>query len=232
MNQLEKIALFRQVEKSTLRKIWAAGKVVKYNRGEYCFQAKVKNSNVYILLTGKVAIYNLTHAGKRKTIFYLGAGHILNDQILKYSIPTVNCMSLDESIVFTIPKDKFLNFMAQDFSLVQAVLASNECKMVRMSHQLKNTLGCVPLERKVAYKLWKLTMDFGIKTEKGIYIDIPLSITELADFVGAPRESTSRALKKLVERGFVRLEQKRIYVIKPEELEEFYKTGNLFFASS
>lgn len=227
MNQLTTLKLFAQVEQSTIDKLWNTGKTAAYQKGEHCFRAKENNVNIYILLTGKAAIYNLTHSGKRKTIFYLGSGALLNDHILKNSLPAVSCESVDESVIFSIKKDDFLNIMQEDFNLTQAVLEDYERKMFRMSHQLKNTLGCVYLERKIASKLWKLSRDFGVETPQGLSIDIPLSITELADFVGAPRESTSRALKKLTEKGMILVESKKIYVKDTKKLSRYYKTGKM-----
>lgn len=227
MNQLITLELFKQVDKYTIDKLWDEGKVVTFQRGEHCYKAHEPNNSVFILLSGKVAIYNLTHSGKRKIIFYLGKGSLLNEQITKNSIPTIYCESVDECTMFSISKDKFLKLMAEDFTLVQVILADYERKIFRMSHQLKNTLGCIYLERKLASKLWKLSRDFGIESPQGLYIDIPLSITELADFVGAPRESTSRALKKLTEKGLIGMEAKRIYVLEPKKLSAYYRTGKI-----
>lgn len=44
------------------------------------------------------------------------------------------------------------------------------------------------MERKIAAKLWKLGRDFGVDTEDGVMIDIDLTITLMADLVGAPRK--------------------------------------------
>lgn len=225
MNRLKDLRLFQQVDKNTIDAVWESGKVTIYQKGDHCFSAREVCNKVYILLSGKVAIYNLTHSGKRKIIFYLGHGALLNDQVTKTSLPAVSCQTIDKCEVFCISKDRFLKLMEKDFSLTQAIFSDYEQKLFRMSHQLKNTLGCIYLERKLASKLWKLARDFGVQVDKGIYIDIPFSITELADFLGAPRESTSRALKKLVEKGLVWMDGKRIYVIDPERMSVFYRTG-------
>ena len=225
MNELAKFPLFEQVTKTTLDKIWELGTVTAYKRGEHIFDAREENPYVYFLLSGTVSIYNLTHSGKRKILFYLGPGSLLNDQLKIDSTPTVSCQSIDEVDIFYISKRDFLSLMAKDFSLTEVILSDFERKMFRMSHQLKNTMGCVNLERKVASKLWKLSRDFGITVEKGILINIPLNITELADFVGAPRESVSRAMKKLVEKGFIEMEAKKIYVVDAPKLSKYYKTG-------
>lgn len=227
MNQLKDIKLFGQLDKVLTDKIWNAGRVVSYGKGEHCFMAREACNSVYILLSGKVVIYNLTHAGKRKIIFYLGQGALLNDQITKTSLPAVSCETIDDSRIFVISKDNLLRLMEQNFSLTQVILSDYERKIFRMSHQLKNTLGCVNLDRKLASKLWKLSRDFGVKTEQGTYIDISLSVTELADFLGAPRESASRSLKKLCEKGLIKMESKRIYVTDVMRMAIYYKTGKL-----
>lgn len=226
-SRFAQLKLFQSVDKKTVEQLWELGKVIQYKKGEHCFRAKDQTVNVYVLLSGKVAIYNLTHTGKRKTIFYYGAGALLGDHILRESVPAVSCEVMDESEVFVIRKEHLLRCMAQDFSLVEAIISEYERKMFRLGHQLKNTMGCVPLERKLGSKLWKLSRDFGIVQGEEIAIDLPLSITELADFLGAPRESTSRAMKKLVEKQLIRMEQKQIYVVSPARLAQYYKTGEV-----
>lgn len=227
MNQLTEVKMFHQLDKKLIDQIWNAGKVVTYQKGNHCFQARETCNYVYILITGKAAVYNLTHSGKRKTIFYLGHGMLLNDQVTKTALPAVSCETIDDCEVFAIPKEEFLKLMEQNFALTQVILSDYERKLFRMSHQLKNTMGCVNLERKLASKLWKLSRDFGLRTERGILIDIPLSVTELADFLGAPRESASRALKKLVHKDLILMESKRIYVTDSERMAIYYKTGKL-----
>ncbi|MCF0105285.1 MAG: Crp/Fnr family transcriptional regulator [Holdemanella sp.] len=83
------------------------------------------------------------------------------------------------------------------------------------------------MEKKLAAKLWKLARDFGIETKEGIEIDVNLSITFLSDMLGAPRETTSRACKLLVDRGIIKINKKRIVIIDHNQLANFYKKGNV-----
>ena len=93
----------------------------------------------------------------------------------------------------------------------------------RMSHQLKNTTGNMQLERKIAAKLWKLGRDFGVLDGGEICIDVELTITLMADLVGAPRENVSRACKSLGDRGLIRYQNRHFYLPDPVELAKFYK---------
>ena len=96
-----------------------------------------------------------------------------------------------------------------------------------MGHQLKNTMGSIYMERKLAAKLWKLSRDFGRETKDGIEINFNLSITFLADMLGAPRETTSRLCGTLTELRLIRMERKRITILDADRMSRFYKTGQI-----
>ena len=109
--------------------------------------------------------------------------------------------------------------------LTRRILAAQERKIWRLGHQLKNTMGSIYLERKLAAKLWKLSRDFGVPGKRGLEIDIHMTVTFLADLLGAPRETTSRVCKTLAEHGLIRMEKKRICIPDRERMARFYKTG-------
>lgn len=99
--------------------------------------------------------------------------------------------------------------------------------MWRLGHQLKNTVGSIYMERKLAAKLWKLARDFGIERPEGIEIDINMTITFLADMLGAPRETTSKTCKALSDYGLISMKKKRITIVDPARVSHFYKTGEI-----
>ena len=226
-NLLAELPVFRDVSHNTLEHLWNKGKVENFPRGTILVRAREPLQTVYIQLTGKSMIYNLTHIGKRKIIFVFGPGALLNEHVLNFHDASLYCETIEASRIFVIPCAWFLEFMEKDFSLARAVLEAQERKMWRMGHQLKNTMGSIYMERKLAAKLWKLSRDFGKMTPDGIEIDIRLTITFLADMLGAPRETTSRLCKNLSEAGLIRMDKRRIMIINPEKLSHFYKTGEV-----
>ncbi len=226
-NLLAELPVFRDVSPHTLEHLWNKGKVENFPRGTILVRAREPLQTVYIQLTGKSMIYNLTHIGKRKIIFVFGPGALLNEHVLNFHDASLYCETIEASRIFVIPCAWFLEFMEKDFSLARAVLEAQERKMWRMGHQLKNTMGSIYMERKLAAKLWKLSRDFGKMTPEGIEIDIRLTITFLADMLGAPRETTSRLCKNLCEAGLIRMDRRRIVIINPEKLSHFYKTGQV-----
>ncbi|MGF0032782.1 Crp/Fnr family transcriptional regulator [Bariatricus sp. SGI.154] len=226
-NELYQQQFFQGVSTDTLEKLWQKGNVKECGKGQIIIRAKEDIGNVYIQISGKSIIYNLTHTGKRKIIFVFGPGVLLNEHVLNTHPASLYCETIEKSRVFVVPVPEFLRCMEEDFSLVKAVMETQERRIWRLGHQLKNTMGSIYLERKLAAKLWKLSRDFGVMTPEGIEIDINMSITFLADMLGAPRETTSRLCNTLTEYGLMRIQKKRITIVNPQKMSIFYKTGKI-----
>ena len=217
--------LFQGVSSDILKRLEQCGRVRGLAKGELIIQARQPQQDVYIQMTGKSMVYNLTHTGNRKILFIFGPGSLLNEHVLNFNDASTYCEAIESGTVFAVPTCEFLRLMREDFALTCGVLAAQERKVWRLGHQLKNTVGSIYLERKLAAKLWKLSRDFGISGPNGIEIDVTLSVTMLADMLGAPRETTSRLCKKLVDHGLIQMAGKRIYIADPEKMSHFYKTG-------
>ncbi|MDD5968145.1 MAG: Crp/Fnr family transcriptional regulator [Candidatus Fimousia sp.] len=226
-NQLYELPFFEGVSEETLAYLWETGKVKVYKKGMLLMRAKEPVDSVYLQLSGKSIIYNLTHTGKRKIIFIFGRGILLNEHIQSFHDASIYCETIEKSRIFVVPTVDFMYCMQQDFALTKAVLEAQERKIWRLGHQLKNTMGSIYLERKLAAKLWKLARDFGISHPDGIEIDINMTITFLADMLGAPRETTSRLCKSLTDSGLLKMDKKRIVITNLEKMSRFYKTGKI-----
>lgn len=223
INELKNIEIFQHIKNSTINDIIKFSKIVSYDKNNLIFPAKKKLNYIYFLIEGKAIIYNITHNGNRKIIFILGKEKMLNFNIINDNLSPVFCETIELSKVLCIKRKEFLELLEYDFILAKIVMNEYEKYLWRMSHQLKNTIGNIYIERKIAAKLWKLGRDFGIETKDGKMIDIDITITFMADLIGAPRESVSRACKKLSDKKLVKFENKRFIILNSEALVKYYK---------
>lgn len=224
---INQIKIFENIEPKTQEMLLQVGSIQTVPKGTFLMRAREPVTTIFFQLTGKSVIYNLTHSGKRKILFVLGTGEFLNEHVLNNCPTSMYCETISESMVLAVPVSEFIKLMSEDFEFTKKILEEQEKKMWRLSHQLKNTTSCIYLERKLASKLWKLSRDFGIQTEEGIEIDINLTITFLADMLGVPRETTSRACSVLVENGLIKIQKKRITIVDPHKMSAFFKTGKI-----
>ncbi len=224
---IEEFPLLKETAPDTLRKLRKFGKVQEFPKGSLVIRAKEPLEYIYIQIDGKSIVYNLTHTGKRKILFVFGHGALLNEHVLNEHNSAMYCETIEKSRIFIISADCFVRCMEQDFALTRAVLTAQERKVWRLGHQLKNTMGSIYMERKLAAKLWKLARDFGVNVPEGIEININLSVTLLADMLGAPRETASRLCRTLVDYKLIQMKGKRIIILDPRKISAFYRTGEI-----
>lgn len=226
-NLLVEMKMFEGVEPKTLEYLWNAGKVCEYPKKFILIREKESVPYIYIQISGKSIMYNLTHLGNRKILFIFGKDALLNEHICNQHRTSVYCETLEKSRIFVVPVAEFVKQMQMDFKLTENVLEAQERKMWRLSHQLKNTMSSIYLERKLASKLWKLSRDFGVDTEDGREIDINMTVTFLADMLGVSRETTSRVCSTLIDQGLIKINKKRIRIANSDKLKQFYKFGKI-----
>lgn len=226
-NRLYRQKFFERVTPTTLDALWEAGKVSEYPKGHILIRAKEDIDMLWVQLSGKSMLYNLTHTGRRKIIFILGGGAMLNEHVVHEHPASLYCETLEKSEVFSVPLSFVLSCMERDFTLTKAVLETQESRIWRLGHQLKNTQGGIHMERKLAAKLWKLSRDFGVPSKDGLEIDIDMPVALLADLLGTSRETASRMCSFLAEKGLVKVRKKRITITDSGKMSAFYKTGKI-----
>ena len=226
-NKLYEIESLKKVSPEILKEMWQKGSVIKHPKNTIFIRAREPVSYIYFVLSGKVIIYNLTRHGKRKIIFVYGKGVLVNENVMNQRYSSTFCETIEECILFAIDAGTFLKLMEKDFSLTKVILEEQERKIWRLGHQLKNTMGSIYMERKLAAKLWKLARDFGKPTKDGTQIDLVMTITFLADLMGAPRETISRLCKTLTDYGLMKMEKRKITITDPDKMAFFYKEGKI-----
>ena len=132
--------LFQGVSPETLSLLEQCGRVRALVKGELIIQARQPQQDIYIQMSGKSMVYNLTHSGTRKILFIFGSGALLNEHVFNRNDAGTYCEAIEAGAVFAVPTPEFLRLMERDFSLTCGVLAAQERKVWRLS---KKTSGHV-----------------------------------------------------------------------------------------
>lgn len=223
--ELSKLEYFNNISTKTINHILNQSEVKKYKSGDILFYDKEKVNIIYFVISGAVSLYKINENGQKKIIFILDRGKIINEVIIKDLPASINCQVVTESVILEIDRDELLSIMEKDFEFCKNVIYSLSMKTRRMYRQLKNTPNSVKIEKKLAAKIYKLGRDYGVKSEKGIEVDMDLTVTYLADLLGSPRETVSRTIKILQKNQLIIYENKRITIPNMNELSKFFRTS-------
>lgn len=218
-----KAEILRNANAASLASLASFAGLKPVKQGEHLFRDKENVNTFYIILEGMAALYKLGDNGEKKVIFVCGGGKALNEVILNGLSASVNCEILSDGLVLCLPDKELLSVMEQDFRLTKAVMDSMSLKIRRLYHQLKNTPNSMRGDKKIASKLWKLSLDYGVPCGEGVEIDMDLTITYLADMLGSKRETVSRQVRLLANEGLLIYRQNRFIVPDREKLKNYAK---------
>jgi len=213
---------FEKVNKSTLRLLQMKAFKVKLVKGEKLFCEKDKVDKIYIVLSGKVTMYKISEDGQKRVVYILGRGDFINEVIFDNLPASISCEAFEDSYILYFFRNDLLEIMEQDFNFTHIIINSMAKKIRRLYRQLKNTVP-IKMDKKLAAKLWKLSRDYGVKTEEGTVIDLSISITYLAEMLGSTRETISRCMKSFEKKGMIKFNHKKIIVIDPEVLSMYFR---------
>jgi CRP/FNR family transcriptional regulator len=122
--------------------------------------------------------------------------------------------ALSPSIVYKIPRETFRRVNAEHPELGDAFL--RHLLAIKQCFAYKVELMCLhDVEERILYYLENLSKLVKQDEEESGY-PLPLTQLELADLVGATRETTSTTLNQLEKRGFVKL-QRRLLTVFPRQ---------------
>ena len=217
---VERCHVFQQAGPETRKQAVSCGVLKQYNKNELIFREREEVQRIYFVVYGYVILFRLNCHCDRRIIFICGDGELLNEITLEETEASNSAQAFVEVTVLSFYRNQFLMMMASDFNFNKAVFNSASKKIRRLYHQIANTSNMFLLERQLASKLWKTARDFGVQTQEGMWISFEMPVTFLADMVGARRESVSRAVRILKEKGVLRVKKNRFLIPDMDKLQE------------
>ncbi|MBU3161167.1 Crp/Fnr family transcriptional regulator [Clostridium frigoris] len=222
LKQLKDLSLFECIEDKTLNLIKESISINKLKKSQILFSERQNIDYIYIVLEGKVTMYKLSEKGRKRVVYILNKGEIINNANFDEYTSSINCEGFEDSEIIGISKIELLNIMKVHFKLTEMILCSTSKKIRRLYRQIKNTIP-IKMDKRVAAKLWKLSKDYGVETQEGTLIDVKINVTYLADMLGSSRETISRAIKELQIVGMVKIKNRK-FIVNREKLNEYFKS--------
>jgi CRP/FNR family transcriptional regulator len=101
---------------------------------------------------------------------------------------------------------------------VAAKLLGALARRLRRTNDAMADLVFSDVPGRVAKQLLDLASRFGVETDDGLRVTHDLTQEELAQLVGASRETVNKALADFASRGFLRLEARAVVILDMERL--------------
>lgn len=180
-----------------------SGQKLCFAKGDILFTEADDMTDMVFLLEGYAALGRNSFRGDSRSIFICAGGEVLNEVCAEGGKPAVTAVALSDGALLRIPIQKLQALLSGSAAFSRAMFLSLSRKTRRLYHKVGNDNGTYPLKNRLAATLWKLTRDYGFDTDLGRQLDFELTVNFLASYMGAKRESVSRALSAMKKHGLI-----------------------------
>lgn len=180
-------------------------------------QGQVADS-VYWIDEGLVKITRSNEKGGRIILTIRGPGQLIGEEALAEPHPSYHAEAevLTPSTLFRIPRDVFNRTVGKNTELCSGFITYLLERRLALAEKVE--LLCLhDVESRILHYLGELASLVSPLADGAGY-PIPITQLELADLIGATRETTSTTLNQLERRGLVKLSRRMLTVPSPGAL--------------
>jgi CRP/FNR family transcriptional regulator len=187
-------------------------------RGDVLFHEGDQGDRLYVIGEGKIKLGRRSSDGRENLVAILGPGEMFGELSLFDPGPrTMTATAVAETQLMGIGHDDLSGLLAGRPEVAKVLLGALAKRLRRTNENLAD-LVFTDVPGRVAKALLDLSSRFGRPVEDGILVSHDLTQEELAQLVGASRETVNKALADFASRGWLRLEARAVLIQDVERL--------------
>jgi CRP/FNR family transcriptional regulator len=216
--ELASVPLFAALDEESAATLEKAMTSRSVGRGHIVFREGDPGDRLFVVLEGKVKITRAAPDGRENLIALLGAGEMFGELSLFDPGPrTASVSAVTDSTLASLDHDD-LRPLLLDRPAVAVELLRALAQRLRRTNEALSDLVFTDVPGRVAKALLDLAAKFGVAESDGIRVRHDLTQEELAQLVGASRETVNKALSEFAHRGWLRIEGRSVLLLDEERL--------------
>ena len=170
-------------------------------KGEIIFQEGEPGDRLYVILEGKVKLGRSSNDGRESLLAILGPGEMFGELSLFDPGPrTSTAAALTDAVILALSNEQLRPWLAGRPEVAAALLQAL-ARRLRRTNEAMADLVFSDVPGRVAKALMDLGEKFGEITAEGLMVTHDMTQEELAQLVGASRETVNKALADFAQRG-------------------------------
>ncbi len=177
----------------------------------------------FILLSGYVKLVKSSLDGKEYIIRLVNPKETFGEAaVFAESAYPVTAISLEDCQTLYFPKRDFLELLTSSPRLARNMLATMSHLLYHLTRQLED-LSLKEVSARLARYLLEKCLEKHDKIEAGLALDLPITKTHLAAYLGTISETLSRTLARFKSLGVIAMDKGRITINDPLLLQDIAK---------
>ena len=211
---IRNVSFFSTLSDHELEMVARIAHVKSFSKGYMVFEEGEKRDTLYIVLKGRVKVSLFDEDGREYILDIIGKDGFFGELSLFEELSGfANVMTLEQIDLLIIRRNDFMRLLMEnrDFSMSMIKELS---KRLRAANEKLKSFAFLGVEGRILKYLMDIGEKSGVKIKDRIIIESGPTQVEIASACGCSRETVSRMVKSLVEKGRLSVLKKQ-YTIRP-----------------
>ena len=215
---LKKAPLFARLEDDSATALASAMGTIRLKKGEVLFHEGDSEDRLYVVVSGKIKLGRSGSAGRENLLAVLGPGQMFGElSVFDPGPRSTTATAVTACEIRTLEHEELMGWLTGRPEVAQGLLGQMAARL-RRANDVVADLVFSDVPGRVAKQLLELAKRFGDRGEDGVHVHHDLTQEELAQLVGASRETVNKALADFASRGWLRLEPRSVVLVDVERL--------------
>nr|3R6S_A Chain A, transcription regulator [Corynebacterium glutamicum]3R6S_B Chain B, transcription regulator [Corynebacterium glutamicum]3R6S_C Chain C, transcription regulator [Corynebacterium glutamicum]3R6S_D Chain D, transcription regulator [Corynebacterium glutamicum]3R6S_E Chain E, transcription regulator [Corynebacterium glutamicum]3R6S_F Chain F, transcription regulator [Corynebacterium glutamicum] len=215
---LSRAGIFQGVDPTAVNNLIQDMETVRFPRGATIFDEGEPGDRLYIITSGKVKLARHAPDGRENLLTIMGPSDMFGElSIFDPGPRTSSAVCVTEVHAATMNSDMLRNWVADHPAIAEQLLRVLARRLRRTNASLADLIF-TDVPGRVAKTLLQLANRFGTQEAGALRVNHDLTQEEIAQLVGASRETVNKALATFAHRGWIRLEGKSVLIVDTEHL--------------
>jgi CRP-like cAMP-binding protein len=191
---------------------------VRVRRGQAVFAEGEPGDRLFVITSGKVKLGQTSGDGRENLLAVLGPGEMFGElSLFDPGERTSTATALNDATLLGLGQRDLRPWLTGRPVVAEALLQAL-AQRLRRTNEAMSDLVFSDVPGRVAKALLDLSEKFGRPAPDGLLVAHDLTQEELAQLVGASRETVNKALADFAQRGWLRIEARAVVLLDVERL--------------
>ena len=192
----------------------------RFSKNEVVLLEEDSSNYMYVVYSGKVKAVQISIDGKEHILAVHGKGDFFGEMgILDGKSSPATIIAMENAEIGLIAKDNFERYLlSNEKFLRQAILLL--CSRLREAWLKLKVLSLSEAESRVRAMLKIISLQHGLKDQRGILISLKLTHKDISRYVLLSRETVTRQLDRLLKADEIEILENKHILLKPAFFEK------------
>ena len=211
---LRKVPLFSQLAPSDLERVSEISRERAYPRNSVILFEDDPGDALYVVAQGQVKVVLIGEDGREVILSVMGEGEFFGEMALVDDEPrSAHVIAMEDSTLLVLRREDFQGILKQTPGIALALLRELSRRLRRVDEKV-GSLVLLDVNGRVAQLLLELADEAGSER-----ITRRLTHHTIAQMIGSSRETVSRTMRDLVEKGYFEVSRREIVIRDRTALE-------------